>query len=109
MLMSKAEAFLYLFGILDERWFITKDDQIGQLCSELNPVGREEDSLITSDPASWSNWEASIKKITTNEQITRIQAVKALVELMKEYNKQGFHLQEVIDHFQIDLIPPGAR
>ncbi len=109
MQMSKAEALLYIFGILEERWFLTNDDQVGELCSELNPVGREEDSLITSDPASWSNWEASIKKITTNEQITKIQAKKAMIELMAAYNKQGFHLEETIEHFKYVLIPQTAR
>jgi hypothetical protein len=109
MLMSKAEALFYIFGIIEERYFLTKDDQVGQLCTDLNPGGREGNILYTGDPAAWSDWEESVNKITTDEQISEIQALKAMIELMKTYNKQGFHLDETINHFKYVLIPPNSR
>ncbi|HTY81632.1 MAG TPA: hypothetical protein VMB24_02520 [Dehalococcoidales bacterium] len=108
--MSKAEALIYMCGILEERWFLTQDDEVGRLNGDVFPGGRKgREILHTKDPAAWSDWEQAVKKITNEVMITEIQAKLAMIELMKEYNKQGFHLQETIDHFQHVLIQPNER
>ncbi len=109
MLMSKSEALIYIWGILEERWFLTRDSEVSRLGSEVSPVDRKgKDILITGDPAGWGDWEEAVNKITNAETINHIQAKKALIELMKKYNTEGFHLQETIDHFQNVLINPAA-
>jgi hypothetical protein len=110
MLMTKAEAYLYVFGILEERFLLTHDDELAVLCGELAPAGREEqDRLSTSDPAAWDDWESAVNKITTLRMIDDIQSKKAMIELMKHYTTEGFHLQETIEHFERYLLPPYGQ
>ena len=109
MLLSKSEALVYVSGILEERWFLTHDNEVSRLGSEISPVGRKgKDIFVTGDPAAWNHWESAIKKITNAEMLNEIQAKKALIELMNKYNEEGFHLEETINHFQNVLINPEA-
>jgi hypothetical protein len=111
MLLSKSEALFYITGIVEERWVITRDGEVNDLLSNIDPRGRKtgKDELITLDPAAWHDWEKAIKKVTDNEKITEVQAKKAIIELMKEYNKQGYNFQNTIDHFQNVLMPLGLN
>jgi hypothetical protein len=110
MFMSKSEALIFIAGILQERWVVTHDDNVGKLNGCVLPAGRDykEDKLATTDPGAWEDWEIAIKKVTSYNKLDEIQAKKAMIELMKEYNKQGFHLEETISHFHNELIPPTA-
>jgi len=100
MLMNKAAALLYVIGILEELWESTHNDQLQRLLGDIQPgaIDLREGELSTGDPAGWHDWVKAIDQVTENNRISYDEAKQAIVILMSEYNKQGFHLQEIIDH-----------
>jgi len=105
MYMTITDALTYVVGILDELWCWIHDDELQILLGEIRPVARRSaDELVTQDPAAWSDWVEAVKKVSKDVEITREvtedEAKKAIIELMKEYNTQGFALEKIIEHIE---------
>lgn len=96
--MTLEQAFSYIFNILDDYYKKTLNDELGIILGGLDPNLFVD--LKTADPAAWHDWIRTVKKITTNENITKEEALKAMILLLKQYNdNEGFDLADVIEHF----------
>ena len=106
MLMTPVEAYIYIYDLLSETlkaaqlcWNGNDKKELQILIGELSysEPDTHTNTIGTGDPAAWYDWIKAVSKITPNEQITQEEAKKAIIELMMEYNKQGFSLSKTID------------
>lgn len=105
--MSLVQGYLYVFSILDEYWekvqknWDDKDnDGLASLLTEMEFPGlrHDEERVYTLDPAVWHHWTEAVAKVTPNKRISDNEAKKAIIEMMLEYQKQGFELNKTIKY-----------
>jgi hypothetical protein len=77
-------------------WFET-----GNKLFENNQITQEElvkKTEMISDGPFWDHWVETVRQMLPDGCVTEEQAKKALVLMMREYNSQGFQLNNVIEH-----------
>jgi len=86
-----------MFYLLDKFYQDTNDDCLGSLLGGFNPY-LFSDSM-SADPAAWSDWETSVKKITSEELLTSDEAFQATKIFVSFHQEEfGFDLSWLIDN-----------
>ena len=95
-MMTIKEAYIYMLRVLETYWEKTHNDELGSLLGELNPfLFRDE---RPADPAAWDDWMNAVREITSENNLTKEQMLKAMILLLEEYNNyQGFDMVDVIE------------
>ena len=108
--MTLRESFYYIYGILECYYDKTRDEELVMLGSDLNPFlwydpTATPEEVSTGDPATWGDWLKAVNKVSPNKLITMQEALKAMMELLKQYNQNEWgHLDEIIRFFSQDSI-----
>jgi hypothetical protein len=76
--MNKTYAYLKVFDILDQYWDKNKNEDLGNMLSDMNPNPLYETAYLTADPAVFAEWNVQWGKIVgasndaSNEQIYHV-------------------------------------
>ncbi|MDR1157592.1 MAG: hypothetical protein LBK75_04705 [Oscillospiraceae bacterium] len=82
------QSFLAAFQILDEVFDDTRNEQLGNLLSEMNPYLFAD--LMSADPAIWNEWIDCAKKINKDEVYSSDEVFETL-NIFLELNSEQYY------------------
>jgi hypothetical protein len=99
MTITLRQSYLAAFQILDEIFDDTKNEQLGNFLSGMNPYLFTDS--ISADPATWHEWVSCANKVQNGGVLTADNAFQTLISFLRFNEEQyGYRTNMILDEMQ---------
>ncbi len=86
-MLTKRQAYLATFYYLDRIYDETRDENLGNLLSSMNPFLFL--NSLSADPAIWIDWTMCVEKVTKKTKLSEQEAFTAMIVFL-DFNQVEF-------------------